>query len=191
MNILPKADLLKSLEDIVKHAEAFELVVHDQQALQNTTSYHACAAQIYDYQRHKNQQSKKPCYSCVSQSHQSFERSRACLAWSKSCLNCNTKNYFANIWWQPKKSESVNALISQISHWNTRTASISAINNQNQNSCSANVFTYTSFKLFKPKLVLIFCDSGASICTAGMQHLPEFDIDERNLLHCNKTFNPA
>lgn len=34
MNILPKADLLKSLEDIVKHAEAFELVVHDQQALQ-------------------------------------------------------------------------------------------------------------------------------------------------------------
>ena len=101
-DILAKADLLKSLEDIVMHAEAFEIAVHDQQALQSNTNGNALAARVFDYKKQKTQSPRKPCSGCGSQSHQSFECSCACPPWGKSCLNCNTKNHFANVCKQPK-----------------------------------------------------------------------------------------
>ena len=50
-DILAKADHLKSLEDIVKHAEAFETALHDQHLLQNPTN--GTAARISEYKKHK------------------------------------------------------------------------------------------------------------------------------------------
>ena len=41
----------------------------------------------------------------------------------------------------------------------------------------------------KPSQFWFSIDSGAIICIAVTQHLPEFNIDERNLLQCNKTIN--
>ena len=105
--------------------------------------------------------------------------------------NCNTKCYFANVCRKPKKSESVNTLIAQISHQNSQTASISAINKQDITEIPAQlIFESTDHpNLFKTKSVSFFTVSGASICITVTQHLPEFDIDERNLLQCNKTIN--
>ena len=102
-DILAKANLLKSLEDIVKHAEAFEIAVPDQQALQNSNSNNLVAARISDYKKQKHSQPKKTCSGCGSQYHQLFEHSCACHAWGKICLNCNTKNHFPSICRQPKK----------------------------------------------------------------------------------------
>ena len=99
------------------------------------------------------------------------------------------KNHFASVCRQPKKSESVNVLIPEISHQNLHPQSISAINNTNITEIPAQL----SFPLhdtpnsFTSKLVLIFPEGGASICIAGTQHLPEFNIDEQNLLQYNKT----
>ena len=50
-DILAKANLLKSLDDIVKHAEAFEIAVHDQQALQSNTNGNALAARVSVYKK--------------------------------------------------------------------------------------------------------------------------------------------
>ena len=118
-DILAKADRLKSLEDIVKHAEAFEIALHDQQLLQNPTN--GTTARISEYKKHKPPPTKRPYSGCGGLTHQSFERSRSCPAWGKLCLNCNTKNHFAKVCRQPKKSESANALIAQVSQSNPPT----------------------------------------------------------------------
>ena len=47
-DILAKADLLKSLEDIAKQAEAFEIAVQEQQVLQNSNINNLMAARISD-----------------------------------------------------------------------------------------------------------------------------------------------
>ena len=49
--ILAKADHLNSLEGIAKHAEAFEIALHDQQLLQNPTN--GTAACISEYKKQK------------------------------------------------------------------------------------------------------------------------------------------
>ena len=46
-----KADLLKSLEDIVKHAEAFKIAVQDQQTLQNSNSNNLMTTRISNYKK--------------------------------------------------------------------------------------------------------------------------------------------
>ena len=51
-DILAKADHLKSVEDVVKHAEAFESALRDQVELSNTT---AEASRVSDYKRSKKQ----------------------------------------------------------------------------------------------------------------------------------------
>ena len=53
-DILAKANQLKSLEDIVNHAEAFEAVVRDQNKLQDSADI--MAARTSDYQWSKTKQ---------------------------------------------------------------------------------------------------------------------------------------
>ena len=98
-----------------------------------------------------------------------------------------TKNPQNNNYRQPK-SALINILIAQISHQNSQAVSISAINNQDISKIPS-LLTFPSTdnsNLFKPKSVLIFPDSGASLCRAGTQHLPEFDNNKWILLQCKK-----
>lgn len=66
IDILAKANLVRSLEDNVKHAEAFEIAVQDQQSLQNLSSNNLMADIISDYKKQKHSQPKKPCSDCRS-----------------------------------------------------------------------------------------------------------------------------
>ena len=118
-----------------------------------------------------------------------FKHSHACPAWGKICFSCNTKNHFASACRQPKKTESANALIAEIPQQNLHPQSISAINNTNIAKIPAQLSFPSSNtpNSFTPELVLIFPDSGASICIARTQHLPKFNIDKQNLLQWNKT----
>ena len=54
--ILAKAETLTSLDDIIKHAEAFETALHDQSKLHNSSS----VARISDYKRQCDSRYKKP-----------------------------------------------------------------------------------------------------------------------------------
>ena len=181
-DILAKADRLASLEDIVKHSEAFEIALHDQQALQQPSPIHA--ARISDYKKNKQPSNKRPCSGCGSLDHQSFERSRKCPAWGKSCLNCSNKNHYANVCRQPKQTESANALIAQVSQpYQSKTTG----NQTTEIPAELTFLSPNNNTQFQPKSVLIFPDSGASICIAGTKHLPEFGIDKPNLIPCNKT----
>ena len=185
-DILAKADRLASLEDIVKHSEAFEIALHDQQALQQPTQF--TAARVSDYKKSKQPSlNKRPCSGCGSLDHQSFERSRKCPAWGKSCLNCSNKNHYANVCRQPKKSESANALIAHVSYPIQSNQSKTTPNQMTEIPAELTFLSSNNNTLFHPKSVLIFPDSGASICIAGTKHLPEFGIDKPNLLQCNTT----
>ena len=81
--------------------------------------------------------------------------------------------------------------MTHVSHENLQAQSISAITNTNITEIPAQLTFQTTDTqpIFTPQSVLIFPDSGASICIAGTEHLSDFDIDERNLLPCNKTIN--
>ena len=87
-DILAKANQLKSLENIVKHAEAFEAAIQDQAKLQDSAEI-IMAARTSDYQWSKIKQirpsdiikQQKPCAGCGSLSHGSGSRSTKCPAW--------------------------------------------------------------------------------------------------------------
>ena len=81
--------------------------------------------------------------------------------------------------------------MAHVSHENLQAQSISAITNTNITEIPAQLTFQTTDTqpTFTPQSVLIFPDSGASICIAGTEHLSDFDIDDRNLLPCNKTIN--
>ena len=118
-DILAKANHLKILEDIIKHAEAFEAALHDQPSLQQQHNSHL--AKISAYCRHQ-QQSKtpdsdtKPCSGCSSHNHgqpNSNDCHIKCPAWGKKHLHCDVLNHFASVCRQ-KPTASANALIANV-----------------------------------------------------------------------------
>ena len=104
-DLLAKAGQLNTIEDIVKHAEAFETAVRDQPKLH--TSAEAQAARILTYRRNKQQSkrfpqtaSKQVCPGCDSTNHGvagAPSRHSHCPVWDKLCQTCNKPNHFALI----------------------------------------------------------------------------------------------
>ena len=89
-DILAKASQLKTLEDVIKHSEAFETAQRDQIQLQGSSE--VMAARMPDYQKKKKKpnlpkpQTTRPCSGCGSHSHGqpgSNDRSIKCYAWGK------------------------------------------------------------------------------------------------------------
>ena len=72
-DILAKASQLKTLEDVIKHSEAFETAQRDQIQLQGSSE--VMAARMSDYQKKKKEpnlpkpQTTRPCSGCGSHSH--------------------------------------------------------------------------------------------------------------------------
>ena len=95
-DILAKADHLKELESVIKHAEAFELAQCDQTWLQSNAK--VMAAQASNYQRQKKvthiDKLTHPCQGCSSLQHGqgAKDRSTQCPAWGKKCY-CKNKNH--------------------------------------------------------------------------------------------------
>ena len=96
-DILSKASQLKTLEDVVKHAEAFEAALRDQQTLQGSSEVMA-ARSSYKNQQQQHQRkmqqghrpsTSKPCSGCGSQSHGQADRQTQCPAWETACHNCS------------------------------------------------------------------------------------------------------
>ena len=84
-----------------------------------------------------------------------------------------------------KKSGSANALIAQVSQLNPPTKTPQS-NQITEIPAQLTFLSSNNSNLFTPKSVLIFPDSGVSICIVGTKHLPDFGIDKRNLVPCTK-----
>ena len=122
-DILAKADSLLTMEEVVKHAEAFETALHDQSKLQDSSRI----SRVSDYKRQNKDKYKKmynekhqqdgkptqrspnhrPCNGC-GESHGEAERRKACPAWGQNCENCGTPNHFASVCRQKKNRERRN-----------------------------------------------------------------------------------
>ena len=179
-DLLAKAGYLKTLNDIIKHAEAFETALRDQLQLQQPNEY---VAKISQYRKSKQgppNKSKKACPGCGSTTHGPSQRSSVCPAWGKQCLNCNKYNHFAKVCRQPL-TESANALIAHINSSNHHVAATS----DNITEISAEISLCNSTSSSAVTLP-IFPDSGASICLAGPSLLSSLDISNDNLISCHK-----
>ena len=87
-DILAKASNLKTIEDIVKHAEAFETALRDQSQFQNSADVYAARASPYRKQKQQNFPPNKTCNGCASKEHGipgMPPRHSYCPAWGKTC----------------------------------------------------------------------------------------------------------
>ena len=119
-DILAKAETLTSLDDIIKHAEAFETALHDQTKLHDSSSI----SRISDYKRQSDSRYKKPfddhnskrrpnqqhssrndnhktCFNC-GKSH-TGNRREVCPAMGHKCEYCGKDNHFASACFQKNR----------------------------------------------------------------------------------------
>ena len=205
-DILAKADSLKTLEEIQKNAQAFETALHDQSKLSDPADVMAASGSNFrrypprksTYQD-QSQHSRRSCSGCGSTDHGQGMRTSVCPAWGKNCLNCDTPNHFARVCRQKKregsyqkqpatKADSASALIAQVEfHRDTQTyTSVAALNNVTEIPAEVTPLSQTNQKVGTAKTMMVFPDSGASICLAGPQHIQAMGIDARSLIPCSK-----
>ena len=180
VDILAKATTLKGLEDVVKHAEAFETALHDHARLQDASDAMAVRSQ---YKQQKSSIKQNPCSGCGSLSHTSKERSQKCPAWGKTCNNCKLPNHFIKVCRKPK-TETVEALLANVTY--------DKVNNVYKAAEVTEIFATLTPDIKsnkttqKPTSMKVFPDSGASICLAGPQHLDKLGVKQNSLTQCNK-----
>lgn len=119
-DILAKADQLKSLEDVVKHSEAFEAAIRDQSIMQEGADVQHIRS---EYRRKKlekdkkettysdstSSSQKKPCSGCGRFGHGApgaQDRKAKCAAWGKECYKCHQHGHFARVC-RSKSSECI------------------------------------------------------------------------------------
>ena len=194
MDILAKADQLKTIEDVVKHAEAYETALQDQQQLQHQTD--AQVNRVSDYKKGKNnskfskpliehpEPARKTCSGCGSNCHGTKgtpPRHSHCPAWGQTCSSCQKPNHFDAVCRKPAANNQVRALIAHLKY-DTRTDMYS--NEEELQEISANLTPDVKNSTARP--VDIFPDSGANICLGGPKQLDELKLDPSKLRPCHK-----
>lgn len=202
-DILAKWATLKTLEDIVKHAQAFESALRDQHNLTDQTE----AMRVSEYKARKRvsmgtipkmqSNTQQPgyynrrCTGCGSNSnHNNKSRSSACPAWGQKCHNCGVQNHFAsqcrkkNVHEVREKSdmEEVAAHVQLVGDTYTTVSSVCV---QEIPATITPIFKSRQYKS-SARTAMIFPDSGAGICLAGSQHLDKLGISVEDLNPCNK-----
>ena len=208
-DVLAKTDQLKTLEDLIKHAESFEAAVRDQEKLQGDPSY--TGSEVYGFHmKHKKpfrQQKSKPCTGCGSTSHQSNERSKKCSAWGKDCNLCGKPNHFASVCREAKSSTPSEEEVSSID-WapdnpDNRVERVLAVQQTSTQKDSSQTDPIISplgddevratvrlghLKSSNPCVadMNLLPDSGATICLGGTDHLDQLGLSRESLIPCNK-----
>ena len=191
-DILAKASQLKTLEDVIKHSEAFETAQRDQIQLQGSSE--VMAARMSDYQKKKKEpnlskpKTTRPCSGCGSHSHDqpgSNDRSTKCPAWGKNCLNCKIPNHFARVCRQQSQSDSAQALTASVEYdqdSDTFTTTLTSI----EEIPAILSPSLPRHRHINPVKMNIFPDSGASLCLVGPKHIAKFNLDTHDLIPCYK-----
>ena len=189
-----KASQLKTLEDVVKHSEAFETAQCDQIQLQGSSE--VMAARMSDYQKKKKEpnlpkpQTTRPCSGCGSHSHGqpgSNDRSTKFPAWVKNCLNCKIPNHVAQVCQQQSQSDSAQALIASVEYDQDSDTFTTATTLTSIEEIPAIISpSLPRHQHINPVKMNIFPDGGSSICLAGPQHIAKFNLDTHDLIPCYK-----
>ena len=182
VDVPAKADQLKTIENIMRHCEAFKTAIRDHCQLQN----HSEINKLSDYQKHKHKtlpshlppppsqpfKNRTPCSGCSSTSHGlpgTKDHATKCPAWGKPCNNCNVLNHFPKVCCQkPILKDSAEALIAHVSY-NRKIASYTQ--NSNVTEIKATLQPLLPLQEYPAKELQIFPDSAETICLAGPQHL--------------------
>ena len=159
-DILAKSETLTSLEDIIKHAEAFETALHDQTKLQDSSSI----ARISDYKRQNDSRYKKPfdlkpfnkksfdehnstkkpnhqrlgrnqnpCHGCGK--FHAGDRREVCPAYGRKCEYCGKDNHFASTCFQKDRDRR-----------NTRTAHLHEESEEEEEDCANAIIAHVTYK---------------------------------------------
>ena len=188
-DILAKASQLKTLEDVVKHAEGFEAAQRDQSQLQTNPEVFGIRSSMY--KQKKNQKGPRKCPGCGSTEHgqwNSNDRSEKCPAWGKECNQCGIPNHFGTVCRKKDQAgvhgihqESVTTANSSVD--TNDGAQVAAISANPPVSPRGEILTELSLKLprynkeFAPISLYTFPDSGSDILVGGPQHLAKFNLN--------------
>ena len=200
-DILAKATTLKTLDDVIKHAKAFEAAVRDQSTIQsnNNNADSVLAAHTSSY-RKKNyfnkpkfnyKQNSGTCIGCGREDHGSFNNRKAnCPAWGKVCDKCKGRNHLTSLCLK-KRQDTALALIAHLS------SSQLSQDTDNEVKEISMVLTPdvpmhpTASLSTLPKTIHVFPDPGASISIAGPKHLIQLGIGPEDLHKCRKIVGAA
>ena len=202
-SILAKAGQLITLEDIIRHAEAFETAVHDQSQIDfakqlDSPSVYGARTSDYKCSKTRNQYwqpnrspaatshrySRQPnsCPGCGSNAHNSNERQSKCPAWGQECRNCGTVNHFAKVCRQFKPTVNSVNLIAHV-HYDQQKEVFTNPTRPHMEEIHVTVSPNSEkFTQSMPTSMKVFPDSGASICIAGLKHLSLLNINRNELI---------
>ena len=121
--ILSKAGQLKTLDEVISHAQSIESAIRDQSQIEKGSGNpdHVYGNRDTPYKRNKQKyrsdnsnsnDSKEfkpyPCKGCGSTQHLNRERDQKCPAWGKICKNCGKENHFASACFRPNSKPDSN-----------------------------------------------------------------------------------
>ena len=196
------------MEDVVKHAKSYEATLYGQSKLSGYPEINRFKS---DYKRQQNQQKlkndksnknkfNKSCNGCGGNFHGFKKRSTSCPAWGKTCNFSGTPNHHSNVCRQkPNDSNDSNDRVEKSSdnEDNSAAHTIAHVRYEkillplspalrNVHLIEADLTPFPANGNCKPTENLIFPDSGASICLAETEHLPQLDLAQRNIMLCYK-----
>ena len=208
--ILAKANQLKTLDDIINHAEAFETAQRDQSTLMSSNKEDSDTAfnfrtNNYRYkgnkqfnktppfkQRPQHQLQQQP-FTCIGCGQERHNRASKCAAWGKQCLHCGLPNHFANVCntkFNEKRLNTPNDIrkisFLSLSCKNDDVEELMVVNNNHKNQDEIDCLITTGYGSTHKQTHKVFPDSGASICLAGTDHINKMGIFSEELIPCNK-----
>ena len=214
-DILAKASTLKSLEDITKHAEAYEAALRDQTKISDNstqevmkfgqTNQRQKEQMVTKHKEYRGPQtaSTKPrntytetekCRGCGSHPHgpNNINRSRECPAFDKKCGNCGKFGHFSKVCFRkPSRTEHFTSeddtLLAHVEE-DKENGNFSTVYKINPiQEIPAIITTYpNNSKKTNTTETLIFPDSGAGICLAGPKHAKDLGLKPSDLTPSTK-----
>ena len=196
-DMLAKADKLSTLEEMIKHGEAFEGALRDQAQLLNPSS---SISRISDHRKSKMQPSKSAsrdyrkrtnCNGCGSVEHgipDTPSRAQECPAWGKTCEVCQKPNHLSRVCYRKSPDTSARSLFLVAHVYYDADSDIYSVQ-QGQDDIQeipAQLTPISTGSTFASATCLIFPDSGANICLAGTRHLPKLNLQASQLHPCHK-----
>ena len=141
-DILSKAEMLTNVNDTIRHAEAFESALRDQnninfnnneEVARISSNYKRSKApnktqntsQRPQYQRRRDRD-QSPCNGCGRYHTKPYKRDEVCPAWGKTCNSCGVQNHFSSACRRPKRGTAYN-IEAENSNYDTEDATMSAL----------------------------------------------------------------
>ena len=190
-DVLAKAASLRTLESILNHAEAFETALYDQSQLLKTENTEVmnvddiAAISSKKFKGRSNrfhaQNKNRLCNGCGGVLHQA--REAECPAWGKNCTNCGKANHFASVCFRKGSANAILSSDTMIAHVQEEVALCTS---RDITEIPALLTPVVNGVRQPAKEMMIFPDSGASICLAGTKHMDKLGISANDLSPCLK-----